>query len=153
MHLQVRIALELADLNQRSSRGHGEPLFGASIGASTPARGDQVCQLGAARAPTEGLTEARASRGVEAEIPYAVGCEPASIARATERAGCRRDDTEAEAVRKTATLRRGRARLDDGLDPTVPSLEDAEHLGAGDDLAHRPRRRATHVHVLDETHL
>ena len=93
------------------------------------------------------------SRRVEAEIPQAVGGQPAAIAAPAERLGRGRDDPERGAVGQAEAIGRGRRRFDDRLDRPVVGGEPLQHLAARDDPCGRPVCRAADVHVLDEPDL
>src|SRR5262245_12714127 len=78
VHFEVRIALELSDLDQRPPVAPGQPLLGAAIGAATPATRDQFHQLLAPGARAKRRAQVDALDGVEAEVPHAVGGETAA---------------------------------------------------------------------------
>ncbi len=94
-----------------------------------------------------------AARGVEAEIPHAVGGEPAPVAAAAEGRGGGRDDPEHAAVGEAEAVGGRRALLHDRLDRPVALGEPGQDLLARHHAVHAPVGRATHVHVLDEAHL
>src|SRR5262249_17258933 len=119
MHLQVWIALQLADLNERPTLAHRETLFRAAVGAHSPRRRDHTLQRPPARAAEQSPTEIDALRGVEAEVPEAVRGQPAPVAHATERARGGRDDAERRAIAKPEAIGRRRTLLHDGLDAAV----------------------------------
>src|SRR5712691_5244883 len=131
VHFEVRIALELADLHQRATVALGQPLLGAAIGAASPPAGDEPRQLVSTGAPAKRRAQINALDGVEAEVPHAIGGEPATIARPAERRGRRCDDPERRSVRQAEALGRGRApRLDERLDRAVAPTEHVQDLGA-----------------------
>src|SRR5688572_1312336 len=98
MHLEVGILLEPRDLHQWPPVTSGQALLGAAVSPRPPSTRDQLRQLLGAGAPAEGTAQVDPLPRIEAEEPHAVGGEPASITRLTER--CRRggDDPEGGAV-------------------------------------------------------
>src|SRR6266542_7056445 len=84
VHLQMRVALELADLDQRPALGESQPLFRATVCAPAPSRSDQSLELVRRGAAPQRLSQIRPLGRVEAEIPHAVGREPAAVAGAAE---------------------------------------------------------------------
>ena len=68
--------------------------FCAAIGAALPRVGDQRRELVARGARAQRRAQVDAARGVEAQVPHAIGGQPAAIAVAAERLGRRRDDAE-----------------------------------------------------------
>src|SRR5262249_45171583 len=145
---------ELPNLNERAaSVRHAEPLLGAAVGAAAPAFEDQRAKRLARGPPTESLAEIHAARGVEAEVPHAVGGEPAAIAGSAERRGGGRDDPEHVAVGQPETVGGSGAVFLDGLDGAVALAEPVQYLRARDHAIHRPLGGTTHIHVLDEPDL
>src|SRR5713226_8872000 len=59
VHLQMRIALELADLDQGPSLGHRQPLLGAAVRAPLPGGHDQRLELVRRGAAPQRLPEIR----------------------------------------------------------------------------------------------
>src|SRR5215831_1589400 len=108
MHLQVRIALQFADLDERPPLPHRETLFRAAVGARPPRRRDHALEFLAARAAAYAPTEIDALRGVEAEVPEAVRGQSAPVAGATERARGGGDDAERRAIGKPEAISRRR---------------------------------------------
>src|SRR5262249_37924033 len=154
VHLEMRIELELADLDQWAAVARRQALLRAAVGATSPATGDERRQLVLARAATERRAQIHALDRVEAEGPHPSSGESAPVARLAKRGGGGGDDPEGRAVLETETLGRRRAAgLDERIDAAVAAREHVEDLGARHDLLHRPARRPAHVHVLDESHL
>ena len=65
---------------------------------------------------------------VQTQVPHAVGCQPAAIARPAERLRRRRDDAEDGAVRQPESIRRRRRVVDEGLNGPVAARQPIEHL-------------------------
>src|SRR5690349_4531298 len=91
VHLEVRIALEAADLHERLAVAQRQPVLGAAVRAGAPAAGDQRLQLLGAGAAAEQPAQVDASRRVETQIPQAVGGEAAAVAVRAEGRGRGRD--------------------------------------------------------------
>ena len=74
-------------------------LLGAAIGAIDPPASEERGQVAVARARAKRRSQVDALRGVQAQIPHAVGGEPAAVAALAERLRRGRDDAERRAVR------------------------------------------------------
>src|SRR5262245_59685948 len=98
VHLQMRVPLQFADLDQRPPLAYRQPLFRAAVGSRTPSRQNHRLHLLARNAPAKCLTEIGTVTSVEAEVPNAVRGESAAVACAAKRARRGRDDTEGRSV-------------------------------------------------------
>src|SRR5713226_3261011 len=101
VHLQMRVALELADLDQGPALDHRQPLLGPAVRPTLPPGDDERFELVARGPAPQRLPQIGPLGRVEAEVPHAVGREPAAVARAAEGLGRGRDDPEDIAVGKT----------------------------------------------------
>ena len=108
MHLQVRIAAQAIDGDERRTVARGEPLLGAAVAAHLPRRADQLRELLGGRTATQGTPQIGAVRAVETQVSQPIRCQPAAIAGVAERLGRRRDDAEDRAVRQAEAIRRRR---------------------------------------------
>src|SRR6185369_17404426 len=59
VHLEVRVSLELADLDQGAPVGLGEPLLRAAVAPAAPGRADQLRELLARGARPQGRAQVR----------------------------------------------------------------------------------------------
>ena len=117
--------------------------------APGPSAGDEGAELVARRPVPERRPEVHASLRVKAQVPGAVGGEPAPVAGPAEGRRGRGDDAERRAVRETEPLgRRGRL-LANRLDRPVP-LGQCRGSPPGRRPVPRPVGPPAHVHVLDE---
>ena len=107
VHLEMRILAKSPERNEGTPVVQREPGFGAAIVATLPAGGDQLRSLRAG-APPQGGAQVDSARGVEAQVPHAVGGQPAAIAAAAERIGRGRDDAEHGAIRQPEPIGRRR---------------------------------------------
>src|SRR5262245_41774750 len=153
VHLQVRILAQATDLDERRAVAQPEALLGTAVRPPRPGARDEARELLAGGTVPQRPAKVDTFLRVEAEIPDAVGGQPASVAASAERLGGGRDDAEHRAVAQPVPVGRRGAFLDYRLDAAVPPAQRLEHLGAAHDLLHRPVRRAADVHVLDEPHL
>ena len=96
VHLEVGIALQLADLDERAALGRPrrEAGLGAPVGPAPPRARDQLPERLTARPTPQRLAQIEAGLRVEAEVPHAVGGEAAPVAGLAEGLRGRRDDAE-----------------------------------------------------------
>src|SRR5262245_33584851 len=153
VHLQVRILAQATDLDERRAIAQPEALLGTAVRPPRPGARDEARELLAGGTVPQRPAKVDTLLRVEAEIPDAVGGQPASVAASAERLGGGRDDAEHRAVAQPVAVGRRGAFLDYRLDAAVSPAQRLEHLGTAHDLLHRPVRRAADVHVLDESHL
>src|SRR4029453_13776979 len=153
VHLQVRIALELADLYQGLSLWRRQPRLRSPVAATLPGGPDQRPELPLRGPAAQRLPQIRPPHRVQAEIPEPVGGEPAPITAPAERLGRGGEDADHASVGPPERSRGGRRLLLDRHDRSVARLEAGQHLGARDDSLDAPVGRAAHVHVLDEAPL
>jgi hypothetical protein len=99
VHFEVRVFPEIGQRNKRSTIAQGEPVFGAAVGAVSPAGRDKRAQLVWRSAAAKRRTQIDTLCGIETEVPEAVGCQPAAVATAAKGIGCRGDDAEDGAIR------------------------------------------------------
>src|SRR2546422_610577 len=156
MHLETGVLSETFDFDQ--PRSDSDPLkllalFGATIPTSLPPGKDPGLDFFPRGAGTQQLPQISPFRRVEAQKPHAVGCEPAPVTGGAEGRRRGRDDAERRAVWQHEPLRRRGALFQDLLDRPVVLAEHLQNGGPGEDLVHRPVRRAPDIHVLDEAHL
>src|SRR5262245_22387772 len=72
MHLQMRIAPQLAGRQKSGAIAAGKPLFGAAVAACAPPRGDARDGLIPRRAAAQGRAQIDAEARVQAQVPHAV---------------------------------------------------------------------------------
>src|SRR6266702_5649643 len=153
VHLPVRIGAQRVDPIERAAIRDAEPLLGPAIGAALPRRPDERRQLLVARAAAQTLAQIDPARRVQTQKPRAVRGDAAAVAGAAERRGDRSDDPERRAGRETEPLGGGAAVAGYRSDRAVALCQRGEHVALRYHLVHRPVRRPTHVHVLDEPQL
>src|SRR5579864_7391284 len=83
VHFEMRVEPELARLEERRTprRPEPQPLLGAAVAASPPGRRDERGELIDRRSRAERAAQVDTFRGIETEVPEAVGREPAAVAR------------------------------------------------------------------------
>src|SRR5258706_1198452 len=148
VHLEVGVALELADLHEGAPAGRRQPLLRSAILASLPRGADEGQQLLARSARPQRLAQVRAARRVEAEVPEAVRGEAAAVAGPAEGRGGGGDDPEHAAVEEPEALGGRGGLLHDRLDPAIALGEADPHLSAGHPPGHAPPGRRTPLPVL-----
>ena len=155
MHLEMRILPQRV----RSARTRGARR--ARAGSSAPRSSRPASRPRSAPSARRASRRARsaraqidAARRIQAQVPHAVGGQPAAVAAAAEGLGRRRDDAEHRAVRQPKAIG-GRRRVVSTIGSIAPVArgERVEHLAPRDDASRRPARGAADVHVLDEAHL
>ena len=107
------------DGNERRAIARGQTLLGAAIAAHFPRRANQLRELIGGGAGAQRPAQVGAVRGVQAQVPQAVGRQPAAIAALAERLRRRRDDAEDRAVRQAVAIGRRRRLFDDRRDRAV----------------------------------
>ena len=105
-------------MSGRRSR-RGQPLLRPAVAARRPGGADQGPQVLARGARAQRLAQVGAPRGVEAEVPDAVGGEAAPVAGPAEGRGGGGDDPEHAAVGEPEAVGGRRALLHDRLDRPV----------------------------------
>src|SRR5690242_1569194 len=85
VHLEVRIALEAADLDERGALTECEPVLGSAIGARRPAAADQRFELLVRRAAAQRAAQVDAAHRVETQIPETIGGQAAPVTVRAER--------------------------------------------------------------------
>src|SRR6266699_976662 len=153
VHLPMGIGAQRIDPVERAAIRDAEALLGPAIGAALPRRPDERRQLLVARAAAQTLAQIDPARRVQTQKPRAVRGDAAAVAGAAERRGDRSDDPERRAVRETEPLGGGVAVAGYRSDRAVALCQRGEHVALRYHLVHRPVRRPTHVHVLDEPQL
>src|SRR3990172_10995927 len=154
VHLEMRVLAKALDFDERVPLGELETNLCAPILARAPGRDKECFELLVARDAAELRPEIETSLGVETGVKDAVRGQPAPIAGATKRLGGRGDDAERGPVGKTEPFGRSPALEIDGRRGSSRALfDDSEHLPFREYAFRGPPGRASHVHVLDETHL
>src|SRR5215469_3768086 len=94
VHLQMRVAPQLGDLHEGRAITKMESVLRSTVGPLTPPSDDQLRELFAGGATPQRPAQIDPTRGVETEVPQAVGGEAAAIAVRAERRRGRGDDAE-----------------------------------------------------------
>ncbi len=129
VHFEVRVLAEVLDRHEAAALApEGQAFLGTAVRALAPSGRDECGQLLARGAAAQRPTKVDAARRVEAQVPQAVGRQPATIAAAAERVGGRGDDAEQRTVWQREAVGWRRRVLDDRLDGAVPSRERVQHL-------------------------
>src|SRR4030095_12313269 len=84
VHLQVRIRAQATDLDERRAIAQPQALLGAAVRPPRPGVSDEPRELVAGGAAPQRPAKIDARLRVEAEIPYAVGGQPAPVAARAE---------------------------------------------------------------------
>src|SRR5258705_6731637 len=132
VHLEVGVALELADLHEGAPAGRRQPLLRSAILPSLPRGADEGQQLLARSARPQRLAQVRAARRVEAEVPEAVRGEAAAVAGPAEGRGGGGDDPEHAAVEEPEALGGRRGLLHHPVHPAPTRRRDGPQITARD---------------------
>src|SRR6185503_5116592 len=94
MHLEMRIAPQAIQRDERRARAARQPLFGAAVAALLPDGTNHRRNLGRRRTGSQRAPQILSFVRIQAEVPHPVGGQAAAVAVAAERSRGRRDDAE-----------------------------------------------------------
>src|SRR5260370_42511316 len=125
----MRIRAERTAGNQRPAVGNAQSLLSAAISALVPGGGDQRLQAFPRCAGAQSTSKIGALSRIQAKVPEPVRGQTASVARSTKRCSGGGDDAEDQSIRQSESLRGGRGLLEQRLNRTIVTRQDAQHLG------------------------